>query len=360
MMARNTVLGGALMALVALLPAIPGNRAEAQEKLQVVASITTYADIARHIGGDLAEVISVSDGRENIHHVQPKPSLVLQVKRADMLVTTGLDLEMWLPALLDKANNPRVVSGAPGFVSVSSGIALLDIPESLSRSEGDSHKFGNHHIWTEPANGVVIARNILNGYKRVDPENQAVYQANFDAWVERLMQAYVGEDLVDLLGVELLLELDRTNELWDFISTQEFQGAPLMDRLGGWLQQAMPIRGQEMICYHKQWSYFTRSFGVGCAVYVEPKPGIPPSPKHVAKVIHDVREMNIPVLLAVNYYDQDQIQMVADRTGAVPVIVPMSVEGAPETDTFIDLVSLWVNRLTDAFAAVNASDSFSP
>lgn len=339
---------------------LPGGPARGQDKLQVVTTLTTYADMAREIAGDLAEITPAADGRENVHHIQPKPSLVILVKRADMLVTTGLDLEMWLPSLLDKANNPRVASGAPGFVSVSDGIDLLDIPESLSRSEGESHKYGNHHIWTEPSNGVTIARNILRGFKRVDPTNAATYQANFDAWVEKLMRAYVGDELVDLLGVELLVDLDRTGELWDFIDTQSFQETPLKDRLGGWLEQGLAMRDQQMICYHKQWSYFSRSFGVDCGVFVEPKPGIPPSPRHVAKVISDVRHMHIPVLLAVNYYDQDQIHMVAERTGARAVIVPLSVDGAPGTGSFIDLVDYWVNHLSEAFESVRANDSSTP
>lgn len=352
---KPSIIHGILLVTAALLLVVSASPAVAQDKLQVVASMTTYADIAQEISGDLADVVSVADGRENIHHVQPKPSLVLLVKRADMLITTGLDLEMWLPSLMDKANNPAVASGAPGFVSVSNGIDLLDIPASLSRAEGDSHKFGNHHIWTEPANIVVIGRNILAGFKRVDPANSDRYQANFDAWLDRLLRAYVGADLLEMLGAELILDLDRTGELWDFVSTQEFQGAPLADRLGGWLGKTAPIRGQGMICYHKQWSYFTRSFGIGCAVYVEPKPGIPPSPRHVAKVINDVRDMNIPVLLAVNYYDQDQIRMVAERTGATPVIVPMSVDGAPGTEDFIGLMSNWVDQISSAFASAPRS-----
>lgn len=337
-----------------LILALPQSSLMGQDKLQVIATLTTYADLARNIGGDRAEVTAIADGRENIHHVQPKPSLVLLVKRADMLITTGLDLEMWVPSLLDKANNPQVSSGAPGFVSVSPGVDLLDVPEYLSRAEGDSHKFGNHHIWTEPANIVIIARNILAGFKRVDQEGTAYYQANFDNWLDRLMRAYAGGELVELLGIELLVEMDRTGELWDFIDTQSYQGVPLKDRLGGWLQQTLPIRDQEMICYHKQWSYFTRSFGVACAIYVEPKPGIPPSPRHVAKVINDARNLHIPVLVAVNYYNQDQIRMVANRTGAKAVILPMSVDGAPHTETFIDLMSLWVTQISEAFASPNS------
>lgn len=332
--------------------ALPQGSLMGQDKLQVVTSMTTYADLARQIAGEKAEVTSIADGRENLHHVQPKPSLVLLVKRADMLITTGLDLEMWLPALLDKANNPKIASGASGFVSVSQGITLLDIPASLSRAEGDSHVFGNHHIWSEPANGVIIAENILAGFKRLDPANEAYYQGRFENWVDRLMQAYVGAEMVDLLGVELLADLDRIGELWDFIDSQSFEGAPLKDRLGGWLLQGLGMREQEMVCYHKQWSYFTRSFGVRCSEYVESKPGIPPTPRHVARVISRIQELHIPVLLAVTYYNQDQIRMVAERTGAKAVIVPFNVDGAPGTETFIDLMSLWVTQLSEAFASL--------
>ena len=326
---------------------------QAQDKLRIITTLTTYADITRAIAGDRAEVTPIADPNENVHHVQPKPSLVMLAKRADMLVTTGLDLELWLPPLMDKANNPRIASGSPGFVAVSPGIKMLDVPQTLSRSEGDSHVFGNHHIWTEPANALVIGRNILTGLRRLDPANADYYEERFAAWRESLMRAYVGDELVELLGTELLVDMDREGELWPFLNSQSYQGRPLIERVGGWLRQTMPIRDQEMICYHKQWSYFTRSFGVKCVEYVEPKPGIPPTPRHVARVIRTIGDRNIPVLLAVSYYDRDQIETVAERTGAKAVIVPLSVDAAPNTETFIDLMSLWVNELTRAFPERN-------
>lgn len=333
--------------LVTLALSIP---AQAQEKIKVVTTLTTYADIVRQIGGNRVDVIPLADGRENIHHVQPKPSLVIHMKRADMLVTTGLDLEMWLPPLMDKANNPDIASGTLGFVAVAPGINLLDAPQTLSHSEGDTHKFGNHHIWTEPANALIIGRNILTGLTRLDPDNDTYYEQRYAAWKEVVMRAYVGDELLELLGLDLVADLDREGELWSFLSAQSFQGRPLTERVGGWLGQMMPYRDQEMICYHKQWSYFTRSFGVSCAEYVEPKPGIPPSPKHVARVINTISDRNIPVLLAVNYYDRDQTEMVAERTGATAVIIPMNVDGGPHTETFVELMTLWVNRLAAAFA----------
>lgn len=347
---RKNLLIRAVAVIGAIVILTPQNPVRAQDRLNVVTSLTTYADFVRQIAGDRADVTAIAEATENIHHVQPKPSLVMIAKRADMLVTTGLDLEMWLPALLDKANNPRIASGAPGFVAAAPGVRLLDVPETLSRSEGDSHVFGNHHIWTEPSSAITIGRNILAGLQRVDPDHAAEYEQRYHTWVERVMRAYAGNELVELLTTDVLVDMDREGELWSFLNTQEFQGSPLVERVGGWLGQTLPLRDKEMICYHKQWSYLTRSFGLSCVEYVEPRPGIPPTPRHVARVIRTIGDRNIPVLLAVNYYDRDQIETVAERTGATAVIIPMNVGGAPNTDTYIDMISLWMNELTSGFA----------
>jgi zinc/manganese transport system substrate-binding protein len=329
----------------------PRPACRAQERLRVVASLTTYADIARQIGGDRADVVALGDGAENPHFVQPKPSLVLVVRRADMLVTTGLDLELWLPALLDKANNTGIASGAAGFVAVSRGMHLVEVPVTVSRSEGDTHIYGNPHVWTEPANAVVIARNIFAGFVRLDGAHRPYYERRLAAWTERLMRAYVGDTLVDLLGVERLVDLDYAGELWSFLSSQRFRGRPLTDRLGGWLRQGRVFRGAEMVCYHKEWSYFSRAFGVSCVEFIEPRPGIPPTPGHVARVISLMQERGVRVLLSTNYFDRQQVRMVASRTGATPVIVPSNVDGGPHTATYIDLVTLWVTELARAFSA---------
>ncbi len=329
---------------------LTANALHSQEKIRVITTLTTYGDIVRQIGGDRVDVTPIADRDENPHHVQPKPSLVMLAKRADMLVTTGLDLEMWLPSLLDKANNPRIASGTPGFVTVSPGIELLDIPETLSRSEGESHVFGNHHIWTEPANGIIIGRNILAGMKRIDPAHAEEYEERYANWVDRVMKAYVGDELVDMLTTDVLVDLDREGRLWEFLNTQTYQGSPLVERAGGWLAKSMPIRDKQMICYHKQWSYFTRSFGLSCAEYIEPRPGMAPTPRHVAEVIKTIRDKDIPVLAAVTYYSRDQIDMVAERTGSVPAVVALNVGAVPNTDTFIDLISHWIDAFTKAFA----------
>jgi ABC-type Zn uptake system ZnuABC Zn-binding protein ZnuA len=321
----------------------------AQDGPRVVTSLATYASIAREIVGDRGEVVSIADGAENPHFVTPRPSLVLQLKRADMFVVTGLDLELWVPAIEDKANNSKVRPGASGYVAASTGIDLLDVPTSVSRTEGDIHAFGNPHIWTSPVNAIIIGGNILAGLKRVSPANADFYQQHYDAWKDRILRKYAGDQVVEILGADAVFSLARDHKLLDFLAAQSYQGKPLTDLLGGWLAEAEPIRGGRMVCYHKEWDYFSRAFGARCEEYIEPKPGIPPTPRHVADVIQLMRDQDIHVLFSTNYFDQGQIRSVAQRTNSVPVIVPASTFGAPGVETYEQLVDLWVSELAAAF-----------
>src|SRR5947209_20515105 len=170
-----------MLSIIALLLGVvgpsPARPSAPAAPVKVVTSLTTYAAIAREIVGDRGTVSSIAVGDENPHYVQPKPSFVPTLASADLFVTTGLDLELWVPALLDKANNPKVDEGGPGYVAAYAGIPLLDVPSSFSRAQGDIHVFGNPHIWTEPLNAVQVARNILTGLKRVEPANADFYPA---------------------------------------------------------------------------------------------------------------------------------------------------------------------------------------
>jgi ABC-type Zn uptake system ZnuABC Zn-binding protein ZnuA len=320
-------------------------------KVKVVTSLTTYAAIAREIVGDRGTVSSIAVGDENPHFVQPKPSFVPTLARADLFVTTGLDLELWVPALLDKAANPKVSEGGPGYVAAYQGLPLLDVPVSYSRTQGDIHVYGNPHIWTDPLNGIGIARNILTGLKRVAPQDAEYFTAREKDFEERVYRALYGDELVQLLGGATLADLDRQGKLFDFLRQRIYQGAPLLDRLGGWLRQGLPFRGQSIACYHKEWDYFSREFQVPCIDYIEPKPGIPPSPRHVRELIEKMKQNGVRVLFSTNYYDHNQVQQVAARTGARAVIVPSNAGGAPGVTTYFDLITLWVSELAKAFAA---------
>jgi zinc/manganese transport system substrate-binding protein len=317
--------------------------------LKVVTSLTTYGAIAREIVGDRATVTSIAQGNEDPHFVQPKPSFVSILRGADLFVTTGLDLELWVPPLIDRAGNRKVSEGGPGYVTAYTGIQLLEVPTSLNRAGGDIHADGNPHIHTDPLNAIIIARNILTGLNRVSPENSAYFTGRERDFEQRVLEATMGKELVGILTPATAFNLLKSDRLLDFLGANKYQGQPLATRLGGWLKAGEVFRGKEIACYHKEWAYFNRRFQTTCAEYIEAKPGIPPTPGHVQDVIKLMRDRHIPLLFASNYFDRKQIQLVADRTGAKAVIVPEATDGAPGVHTYFDLVNTWIGGLTAAF-----------
>jgi zinc/manganese transport system substrate-binding protein len=319
---------------------------------KIVTSLTTYGAIAREIVGDRGTVTSIAQGDEDPHFVQPKPSFVAILRNADLFVTTGMDLELWVPALLDRAGNRNILDGAPGYVAAYRGIDLLEVPTSLSRAQGDIHVDGNPHIHTDPVNGIIIARNILGGLQRVSPDNSSFYAERERDFEKRILEATMGPTLVGILTPATAFDLLRSNKLFDFLGQQKYQGKPLSTRLAGWLKQAEVFRGKQMACYHKEWAYFSRRYDVDCVTYIEAKPGIPPTPGHVQEVIQLMRDRKIPVLFASNYFDRKQIQQVAARTGARAVIVPENTQGAPGVNTYFDLMNTWVTNLAVGFKDV--------
>lgn len=347
---RHTVLAISMAVTLWVVP----DGAAPQDRITVVTSLSTYAAIAREIVGDRGDVTAIGRGDENPHFVQPRPSFALRLQQADVFVATGLDLELWVPALLDRANNAAVREGGPGYVTAAAGVGLLGVTSSVSRSQGDIHAFGNPHIWADPINGIVIGRNILRGLQRASPTDAAQMERRYMAWRERVLQALVGEEIVRLLGADAVFDLAVKGNLWSFIQNQSFEGRPLADRLGGWLKEGQAFRGRDMVCYHKEWDYFSRRFDVRCAAFVEPKPGIPPTPGHVAELMRMIRGAGIPVVFSANFYDQSHVRRIAERTGAAAVVVPANAAGAPGTDTYIDLVSTWVRELATAFRAADA------
>jgi zinc/manganese transport system substrate-binding protein len=342
-----TVLLG--LATVLTRPAAVAGPVPAAPPVKVVTSLTTYGAIAREIVGDKGTVTSIAQGDEDPHFVQPKPSFVAVLRDADLFVTTGLDLELWVPPLLDRAGNRKVSEGGPGYVTAYTGIHLLEVPTSLSRSEGDIHADGNPHIHTDPVNAIIIARNILTGLRRVSPDNAATFTAREQDFERRVLEATIGADLVNVLTAPVAYDLLKSDKLYDFLGTKQFQGKPLLDRLAGWMKVAQVFRGKEMACYHKEWAYFSNRYQVTCVEYIEAKPGIPPTPGHVQEVIALMKQRNIRVLFASNYFDRNQIRQVAQRTGAEAVIVPENTNGAPGINTYFDLMNAWVNGLAAAF-----------
>ncbi len=333
-----------VLAVVLVFPTV------SQAAVKVVTTQETYAAIARDLGGDFVTAESIVPGHADAHFVKPKPSYALMLRDADLFVSTGLDLELWAPVLVNKSGNRKISDGAIGYVAAAQGIDLLEKPASLDRSAGDVHIYGNPHIQTSPINVAVVARNIATGLCKVDPDNCGTYRRNLSAFTYRLARRLYGERLVELLGVDTLDPLARSGRLVPFLEDKGYA-----DQIGGWLAEGMSFRGRKLVCYHKNWIYFTTVFGLDVAGYVEAKPGIPPTARHVADLIERIEADDIGVLLAANYFERSKPQLIADRTGIVPVVVPMSVDAASGVVTYFDLVDLWVRRLRDAFAAADAA-----
>ncbi len=320
--------------------------------LYVVTSFSDYASITKEIGGDLVEVEYLSHGDQDPHFVPPKPSLVLKLRKADMLVTTGLDLEMWMTTLQDKARNKTIMDGEKGYVTAYTGIELLQKPgTALSRTEGDIHIYGNPHIHTSPLNWKIISENILIGLRKVDPENSAVYEANQKAFVNKVDIAMFGEPLVEMFGGEQLEQLLHAGTLFEFLQ-RDYEGEKLLNKLGGWLAKAMPLQGKEVIAYHKNWAYFARDFGLEVAGYIETKPGIPPTPKHVEYTINLIQDRNIDLMLVANYFEKRKPETISQKTGIRALFLPLSVHGAEGTGDNFELVNYWIDQL---LAAVDGS-----
>jgi len=313
--------------------------------VKVVATQQTYAAIARELGGSRVEAEAIVPGNADAHFIKPKPSYAFMLRDADLFISTGLDLELWAPVLVNKSGNRKITDGAVGYVAAAYGIDLLEKPASADRSAGDVHIYGNPHIQTSPINATIVASNIATGMCKVDPEGCGVYRANLADFNDRLARRLYGDRLVELLGVDTLDPLARSGRLVPFLEERGFA-----DQIGGWLAEAMPFRGRKLVCYHKNWIYFTTLFGLEVVGYVETKPGIPPTARHVAELIQRIEDEEVGVLLAVNYFERRKPELIAERTGIVPVVVPMSVGGEAGVETYFELVDLWVGRLKIAFA----------
>jgi ABC-type Zn uptake system ZnuABC Zn-binding protein ZnuA len=321
-----------------------GQPAQSEKQLNIICSFSDYASITQSIAGDRAKVSYIAHGEQDPHFVPPKPSYAVMLSSADIWITTGMDLEMWAGTLVDKARNKNIMDGEKGFVSVSDGINILEKVEYASRTEGDVHLMGNPHINTSPVNWKIIAQNITIGLVKVDPANAAYYQANRDKYIDRIDRALFGDRLVDMFGGPTLTKLLENNTLFTFLD-RPYEGGKLSDLLGGWLKEAMPFRGMRIISYHKNWSYLANTFGIKVMGYIESKPGIPPSAKHVQNMIELIKEQNIKLMIVANYFEKKTAQMIEDKTGIKALYMPLFVNGLPGIDDNFKLMDHWIDQI---------------
>ena len=292
--------------LLSILCAIPAN---AQKRLNVVTTLPDLKSITEMIGGDHVDVFSIATGYQNPHFVDPKPSYILRLSRADMFVTVGLDLELgWVPALVNSARNSDIMRGGKGYVDASQGVPLLQVPTSVSREQGDIHIYGNPHYWLHPALGKYIAQNIYNRLVALLPEAREDFDRNLQHFNE---------------------ELDR--------------------RMEGWSRVMALFRGARIIAYHNQWPYFENAFGLEIVDFLEPKPGIPPTPSQLAKIIRTMQQQDLRVIIIAPYFKSDAAELVAREVGGIVVMLASSVGAVPEIETFFDLFDYNVDRIIEAF-----------
>jgi zinc/manganese transport system substrate-binding protein len=323
-------------------------RTQRMGRLQVVTTLSDYAVLAKAIGGERIDVQSIVHSVQDPHHIRPKPSFVYMVMQADVLIATGLDLELWLPTVVNRSGNKHVRSGETGYVAVSQGINLVEKPKVISQIEGDVHVFGNPHITTSPINTKQVAWNITTGLIKNDPQGKVYYEANLKELHDELDKHLFGEELVKLLGGDTLCRMAVKGNLIDFLQENKLQGKPLIDKLGGWMGKMLPLRGTPIVVYHKNWSYFLELFDLEEAATIESKPGIPPSAKSVTNLVQTMQDDNVRIILAANYFDEHKVKTIADRTGAEAVIVPLFVGGVPGTETYVQLVDYWIDGLVKA------------
>ena len=302
----RSVLRCSLVALAGL--ALLAGPAGAADKIQVVATTTDLKALAEAVGGDLVEVDALARGNQNPHDLEVRPSLMVKVRRADVIVMNGLEMDQWAEVVIQGANNPKVNPGAPGRVDASEGILVLEVPKTrVDRSMGDVHPMGNPHYTADPGMAPAVTANILNGLARVAPQSRAAFERNRAAFLARLEQAQAR-----------------------------------------WTEVLAPLKGARVVVDHSLWAYFLTRFGLVQVASVEERPGIPATPSHVAKLIELIKSERIKVIMTVPWGDKKLAERIGQEGGAKVVLMAPAVGGVKGADSYIETVDYNVKTLAQA------------
>jgi zinc/manganese transport system substrate-binding protein len=282
----------------------------AAKKLNVVASTADMAALAQEVGGDRISVESIAKGYQDPHFVEAKPSFLLRLRQADLLISVGLQLEIgWLPPLITQSGNPKIQMGASGYLDASQFSEILEISHgTVTRAEGDVHPMGNPHYWLDPDNGRRIARGIAIKLASVAPGDAAYFQQRFQDFDKRLSMA---------------------EQKWD--------------------AEMKPYRGQKVVTYHRSFTNFAKHFGLEVIGYIEPRPGIPPTPGHTIELISLIKRENCKAVLVEPYFDLKTPQSIGRETGAQVIVYLPSVGGEKQVTSYIELFDYDIGLLTKAF-----------
>ena len=301
-----------LAVTVASLLLVAGS-ARAQGKLNVVTATEDLAAIAREVGGDRITVESIARGYQDPHFVEAKPSFILKLQRADLLIVVGRELEIgWLPPLIQQSRNAKVQVGAAGYLDASMRARILDIPQGqITRAMGDVHPQGNPHYWLDPENGKSIAREIADKLGELRPADRALFSQRAADFSNRITEAQKR-----------------------------------------WSAMIAPYKGTKVVTYHRSFSNFAERFGLNVIGYVEPRPGIPPTPQHTLDVINEMKQQNVKLVLVEPYFDSKTPNSIGRATGAEVLVMPPSVGGVKEITDYLKLFDYDLNLLVTALKKV--------
>ena len=328
--------------VVAFAPNRPAH-AGSSKKISVVTTLNVLAAVAREVGGDRVAVTALAKPNQDPHTLVAKPTFKAAAKGAALFVELGLDLDKWGSAVTDASGNPAIQEGQSGRVVASDGIATKELPATLSKAWGDIHPYGNPHVWLDPVNVKVIAKNIAAGLLRVDPDGKDTYATRLKSFENRIDDALYGHALVDEYGASKLERLSRRGELIDYLKNRGTS-----DKLGGWLKKAEALRGLKIITYHKTWIYFCDRFGLDIRAEIEEKPGIPPSQSYLGNLIKKVKDEGIKVLFIDTIYPVKDGQYLATKTGAKIVQSPIDVGAATGASDYFGLIGTLLDRIVAA------------
>jgi zinc/manganese transport system substrate-binding protein len=339
-----------VLRLVAAVLVFAGSLFAQSDTLNVVATLPTLRAFVEEVGGERVSVIALARGDQDPHFVRPTPVLMQRTREAALFVENGFSLERWADEVANGSGNSRIFRGTPGRVVAGEGITALEIPSVLSRELGDIHPLGNPHVWLDPLMAKAEAANIARALTRLDPEGAAYYTERQEDFARRIDVALFGDELLDMVGTQALTRLVWNGGLYDFLANNEFRSEPLINRLGGWLEQAEALRGAKAYEFHKVWVYFARVFGMELVGTIEEQPGIPPGPRHVREVTERIRSESIPLILVDNFYDPSLPNNIAlEAGGQVRVVVlPNQVNGEPGIDNYFELMDYVISSLTEA------------
>jgi zinc/manganese transport system substrate-binding protein len=297
----------ALLLACSLVFAVP---AHAAKKLNVITATTDLASLAQEVGGDKIDVEAIAKGYQDPHFVEAKPSFLLKLRHADLLVVVGLDLEIgWLPPLITQSGNPHIQPAAAGYLDASQFAEILEKPQGqVSRAMGDVHPLGNPHYWLDPENGRRIAKGIANKLAEMDTPNASYYQQRFQDFDKRLTAA---------------------EQNWD--------------------AQMKPYAGRKVVTYHKSWPNFAKHFNLNVVGYIEPRPGIPPTPGHTIELIQQMKRDNVKIIMVEPYFDLKTPNNIASATGGKVLVMLPSVGGEKDITDYFKLFDYDIGMLKKAF-----------